>query len=113
MKSRNESVEGDFVVGSGNVFADLGLPDADVELAKAELAYAIRTHIDDRKLTQTEAAVLLETDQARVSAIMRGKVSGYTYDRLVRWLNKLKCDVALVVCPSRSATTGKIRVELS
>ena len=104
------SEQNEFFEGSGNIFADLGVDDAEIELAKAELAYAIRSRIRTEKLTQKQAAALLETDQAKISAIMNGKVSGYTYDRLVRYLNKLKCDVAFVVTSSRSDTEGKVRV---
>lgn len=105
------SEQKDFIKGSGNIFTDLGVKDAQMELAKAELAYAIRSQIRMRKLTQQQAASLLETDQAKVSAVMNGKVSGYTYDRLVHYLNKLNCDVTLVVTPSETVSTGKVRVE--
>ena len=105
------SKQNEFINGSGNIFADLGVEDADIELAKAELAHTIRTHIHAQKLTQKDAAALLETDQAKISAIMNGKVSGYTYDRLVRYLNKLNCDVTLVVTLSKSESSGRILVE--
>jgi predicted XRE-type DNA-binding protein len=105
------SEQTEFVQGSGNIFADLGVADAGMELAKAELAYVIRSQIRVRKLTQKQAASLLETDQAKVSAVMNGKVSGYTYDRLVHYLNKLHCDVTLVVTPSQTIADGKVRVE--
>jgi predicted XRE-type DNA-binding protein len=84
-----------FVRGSSNVFADLGIPDADEELTKAELAAAIRETIRNRHLTQAQAAAILGVDQAKVSSIMRGKVSGYTYDRLVKYLKKFNRDVTL------------------
>lgn len=106
--------EGDFIPGSGNVFADLGLEDADMELAKAELAYTIRSYIRERGLNQTQAAELLGTDQAKVSAIMNGKVSSYTYDRLVRFLNKLNCDVTIVIAPPKAdRTEGKVLVAVA
>jgi predicted XRE-type DNA-binding protein len=105
------SKQSEFIQGSGNIFADLGVEDAEMELAKAELAYLIRSQIRMRKLTQKQAASLLETDQAKISAVMNGKVSGYTYDRLVHYLNKLSCDVTLVVTPSETVSAGKVRVE--
>ena len=112
MNDKTASEQTEFTIGSGNIFADLGVSDADVELAKADLAYAIRSHINDLELTQKQAAKLLQTDQAKISAIMNGKVSGYTYDRLVRYLNRLSCDVSLVVTSSKSASSGKVTVKL-
>lgn len=81
------------VKSCGNVFADLGLPNAEEELAKADLAFAIRQRIQAKALNQTDAAVLLGTDQAKVSLLMNGKVGGFTFDRLVRILNALEMDV--------------------
>jgi len=74
---------------SGNVFADLDLPNPDLALAKAELVQRIRDLIDERKLTQAQAAELLGLDQPKVSALVRGRVAGYTLDRLFRFLNAL------------------------
>ena len=68
--------------GSGNVFADLGLPDAEERLAKAELARQILNIITKRRLTQAQAAELLGIDQPKVSALTRGKLSGFSMERL-------------------------------
>ena len=89
--------EPDFVVGSGNVFADLGLPDADELLAKAELARRIGGIIDGRDLTQTEAARLLGTSQPPVSDLVRGKLDRFSMDQLLHFLTALGCDVEIVV----------------
>src|SRR5439155_27277149 len=75
--------------GSGNVFADLNLPNPELALAKAELVQRIRHLIDERKLTQVKAAKLLGLDQPKVSALVRGRVEGYSIDRLFRFLNAL------------------------
>src|SRR5437764_3738608 len=75
--------------GSGNVFADLGFPNPDLALAKAELVQRIRDLIAERKLTQAQAAKLLRLDQPKVSALVRGRVAGYSMDRLFRFLNAL------------------------
>ena len=80
---------------SGNVFADLGLPDADDLLAKANLALHIRRVIETRTLTQTQAAKLLGIDQPKVSSIINGRVDGFSTDRLMRFLNDLGCDVQI------------------
>jgi predicted XRE-type DNA-binding protein len=87
--------------GSGNVFADLGVPQSAEALAKAELAGRICGIIADRKLTQSQAAVLLGVDQPKISALLRGKVSGFSSDRLFRFLNALGQDVRIVVRPTR------------
>ena len=73
--------------GSSNVFADLGLPDADDLLAKANLALHIRRAIEARKLTQIQAAKILGLDQPKVSSIINGRLDGYSTDRLMRFLN--------------------------
>ncbi len=85
--------------GSGNVFADLGLPNPDLALAKAELVQRIRELIAERKLTQAKAADLLGIDQPKVSALVRGRVEGYTIDRLFRFLNSLGQRVEIIIRP--------------
>ena len=102
-----------FVRGSGNVFADLGIPDADEELTKAELAATIRETIRQRRLTQVQAAAILGIDQAKISAIMNGKVSGYTYDRLVKYLKKFNRDVTIVVGPENADREGQAMVAIA
>jgi len=87
----------DHVVGSGNVFADLGYARPEEAAAKAELAHRITKIIERRKLTQSEAAALLEVDQPKVSALARGRLSGFSLDRLVRFLVLLGSDVRIVV----------------
>jgi predicted XRE-type DNA-binding protein len=84
---------------SGNVFADLEIPDAGAAQAKAELAGRICALLAARKLTQAKAAALLGVDQPKVSALMRGKLAGFSADRLIRFLNVLGQDVAILVRP--------------
>ncbi|MCC0179252.1 XRE family transcriptional regulator [Waterburya agarophytonicola K14] len=86
-------------IGSGNVFADLGLPNPEERLVKAELASKIGSAIEQKKLTQIEAAELLGIDQPKVSALTRGKLSGFSTARLLRFLNALGNDVEIVVKP--------------
>jgi predicted XRE-type DNA-binding protein len=86
--------------GSGNVFADLNLPNPDLALAKAELVQRIRYLIAERKLTQVKAAKLLGLDQPKVSALVRGRVEGYSIDRLFRFLNALGQRVEITVRPN-------------
>ncbi|WP_019499947.1 helix-turn-helix domain-containing protein [Pseudanabaena sp. PCC 6802] len=85
---------------SGNVFADLGLPNADELLIKAELAHQISELISERELTQIEAAKLLGIDQPKVSALVRGKLSGFSTERLFRFLNALGRNVEIRVTPN-------------
>ena len=99
----------DYIEGSGNVFADLGLADPEEALAKAELARAISAAITERHLTQTEAAVLLGIDQPKVSALMRGRLSGFSIDRLLRLVLALDRDVEVVIKP-RTHAGGRVKV---
>lgn len=89
--------EPQYTIGSGNVFADLGLPDPDARLAKAELALRISTVIAERGLTQREAAELLRIDQPKVSAIARGRLTDFSLERLLTLVNRLGMDVEIVV----------------
>ena len=73
-------------------------------LAKAELARKIAALIAERGLTQTSAAALLKIDQPKVSALVRGRLAGFSLDRLVRFLVLLGSDVAIVVKPGTRAT---------
>jgi predicted XRE-type DNA-binding protein len=90
--------------GSGNVFADLSLPNPELALAKAELVQRIRDLIVERKLTQVNAAKLLGLDQPKVSALVRGRVEGYSIDRLFRFLNALGQKVEITVRPKADNT---------
>jgi predicted XRE-type DNA-binding protein len=98
-------------VGSGNVFADLDLPNSEERLIKAELARRISEIIRQRDLTQIEAAELLEIDQPKVSALTRGRLNGFSTTRLFRFLNALGSDVEIVVKPKpESRLTATITV---
>jgi predicted XRE-type DNA-binding protein len=100
-----------YTIGSDNVFADLGLPNADELLAKTDLAFQISRIIEDRGLTQAEAADILGIDQPKVSALVRGKVWGHSMERLYRYLNALGRDVDIVVRPTpRGRSEGTVRV---
>ncbi len=98
-----------YVVGSSNVFADLGHPRPAEALAKAELARKIGAIIERRGLTQAVAAEILEVDQPKVSALTRGRLAGFSLDRLVRFLVLLGSDVKIVVKP-RASGAGQARV---
>ena len=95
--------------GSGNVFADIGVPDAEEHLVKAALVSRLEETIRSRKLTQTAAAELMGIDQPKVSAMLAGQFRGYSVERLMRFLVALGYDVEIVVKPRRGGT-GTLRV---
>ncbi|MCY4030128.1 MAG: helix-turn-helix transcriptional regulator [Acidobacteria bacterium] len=96
--------------GSGNVFADLGFPDADAHLVKAELVSRIDGIVRARGITQTESARLLGLSQPDVSRLLRGDFREYSLERLFRLLTTLGRDIDIVVRRSRSAEGGRLRV---
>lgn len=96
---------------SANVFADLELPEPEEALAKAELARRTVGILKSRRLSQAQAAAVLGIDQPKVSALLRGKLSGFSTDRLLRFLNALDCDVKIVIKRKpRSRKQAEIRV---
>ena len=96
--------------GSGNVFADLGHPDADVQLLKAELVTRIDEIIRRRGLKQVEAAKLLGLSQSDVSRLLRGSFRHYSVERLLRLLTTLGRDVEIVIRQARSHAGGKLSI---
>ncbi|MEH1958366.1 MAG: helix-turn-helix transcriptional regulator [Nostoc sp.] len=93
------SNENNVYVSSGNVFADLGLPNPEERLVKAELARKISEIIAARKLTQVQAGEILGIDQPKVSSLIRGRLSGFSIDRLISYLNSLGNDVEITIKP--------------
>lgn len=103
-----------FERSSGNVFADLDLPNSEEALAKAELARQIHLIIKKKKLTQEKAALTLGIDQPKVSALASGKLTGFSLERLFRFLNELGQDVTINVKPkSRTHKRGSISIDTS
>ena len=86
---------------SGNVFADIGMPNADEMLAKADIAAKICSIIEDRGLTQAATATILGIDQPKVSKLMRGHLEGFSSDRLFKFLNDLGQEVQIVIRPKK------------
>lgn len=82
---------------SGNIFADLGRPDAEEALARVRLAQQIAEIIEKKSISQSQAAALMGLDQPKVSALVRGRLSGFSTDRLFRCLMMLGQDVEIVV----------------
>jgi predicted XRE-type DNA-binding protein len=101
----------DYVVSSGNVFADLGLREPEEALAKAELANKISVLIQERKLTQAKAAKLLGLDQPKVSMLLRGRLAGFSIERLMRLLMLLGQDIRISVHPTpEGVSKARVRV---
>ena len=96
---------------SGNVFQDLGLPDSAELFVKSDIAICIASIIEERGLTQVQAAQRMGIDQSDVSDLTRGKLSGFSIDRLFRFLNALGQDVEIRVPKSlHRVGTGSVRV---
>lgn len=107
----SDADEIEFEESSGNVFADLGLPNADELMLKARLAHQITILLEERGLTQAEAARMLGTQQPRISQLVRGALSGFSLERLIRYLNVLGRDVEIVVHEqSRSRGSATVTV---
>jgi predicted XRE-type DNA-binding protein len=83
--------------GSGNVFADLGYPNAEEALIKARLAQRITEVLEKKRLTQIQAAKLLDIDQPKVSKLLRGRLREFSTERLFRFLTALDQDVEIVI----------------
>jgi predicted XRE-type DNA-binding protein len=95
--------------GSGNIFADLGLPDAQTHFLKAQIVSEIYRLVNARKLTQIKAGALLGISQPEVSRMFKGNFREYSVDRLMDFLTAFDRDVEIVVKPHKKAgKSGKI-----
>ncbi|MHC2086621.1 helix-turn-helix domain-containing protein [Methylobacterium sp. CM6244] len=92
--------------GSGNVFADLNLPDAEELQLKANLTAALRRLIADRRLTQTKAAQIAGIGQADLSKLLRGSLRGHSVELLMRMLTAFDQDIEIIVRPHAKAGEG-------
>ena len=103
--------------GSGNIFADIGLPNAEDHLVKAQIVAAIGNLIRNQKLTQTAAAKKIGLKQPDVSRLLDGRFEGFSLERLIALLLALGSDVTIEVGPSNGnaapAGPGQLKVELA
>jgi predicted XRE-type DNA-binding protein len=90
-----------YEVGSGNVFKDLGIPNSEEHLVKAQLVFKIESIMKSRRLKQAEAAELLGIKQPDVSNMLRGEFRQFSVERLLRFLVALDHDVEIIVKPHR------------
>ncbi len=111
MTDRDTSEEIPVTVGSGNVFADIGVPNPEEALLKAQLTYRLNQVIEQRGLTQVATAEILGIDQPKVSALRVGRLRGFSVDRLIRFLTLLGNDVEIVIRPA-SHDQGETRVNV-
>ena len=90
--------------GSGNIFKDLGFSDevAEQELLKAQLGTEIFRILKERKLTQGEAAKLLGVERPEISRLKAAKLSDYSVERLMAFLNRLSRDIEIHIIPSEN-----------
>lgn len=103
---------GSYIKSSGNVFADLGLPDAEERLAKAELARQIECLIKKKRLTQARAATILGISQPKISALLHGKLAGFSMDRLLKFLMALDQDIEIRIKSKPARTRRKARTTI-
>jgi predicted XRE-type DNA-binding protein len=100
MNSKKEP-EIEFEEGSGNIFADLGLEDADELFARAQIGFCVFKILKERKLKQRETAALLGIAQSDVSHLMNGHFSRFTTDKLLTFLKRLDRKVTIQITPHK------------
>ncbi|MFV0264544.1 MAG: helix-turn-helix domain-containing protein [Kluyvera sp.] len=99
-------------ISCGNVYADLGAPDADEMQLKAQLAFAISEILQSKKLTQQQAAKILGMTQPKLSNLLRGQFRGISEAKMLECLVKLGRDVEIVV-GRNSVEQGSLKVSFS
>lgn len=97
--------------GSTNVFADLEMVDAEIKFAKAGLALKINQLLKEKELKQADAAKLLGIDQSKISLLSRGRLSAFSFERLIKYLRILKQDIDIVIkSPKGQRHSGEVKV---
>jgi predicted XRE-type DNA-binding protein len=113
MKKRGKVSKKDAVTASsGNVFADLGVPNPEQELLKVELTLQIYRIIKQRNLTQTQAGKILGISQPHVSALARNRAGNFSVGRLLDFLTDLGQNVEITVKPAHK-NQGEMSVVLA
>ncbi|MBR0930652.1 XRE family transcriptional regulator [Bradyrhizobium diazoefficiens] len=95
---------------SGNVFADLGLSTSDDDLLKVAIAGAITNIVKKRELSQSDAARIIGIDQPKMSLLLRGRLSGFSVDRMLKFLTLLGKDVDIRISAKSKNQPGRIKV---
>jgi predicted XRE-type DNA-binding protein len=111
MASRNDERSAPITRGSGNVFADLGFPDASERQAKLRLAYSLNRVLEGRKLSQADAGRMLGLTESKVSALRHYKLVGFSLEHLMNFLTTVDHDIEIVIRPKpHSRKAARIRV---
>ena len=102
----------EYTEGSGNIYQDIGFSDAGERMVKAKLAMRIESIIEKRGLKQIEAAKMLGINQPKISALINGRLSGFSMERLIHFLNCLNQNVEIIVTskPGRRMAHGHLKV---
>lgn len=87
----------DYIISSGNIFKDMELPNAEERLAKAKIAVIINKIIEERGLTQKDAAKILGINQPKVSALKNGRLKGFSIERLFSYLEALDQHIEITI----------------
>ena len=110
-KPKKKSLDNvEYTESSGNVFADLGISNPDEAVAKAEVALKIGEIIKKKKLTQAQAAKILKISQPKVSLLLRGYLTNFSLERLLRFLNDLGQDVYISITPAARSKPGTTKI---
>lgn len=110
MNTKSPTQDISIEVGSGNPYADLGLPEAEDMRVKADLARQIAQIIKGRRLTQQGAAELLGMTQPKLSEMLRGRFRGISQTKMIECLNRLGRDVNIVVRKAGRRPVGHTQV---
>ena len=94
-----------------NAFTDLGLPPDREDMLKVEIASAISATIRERDLTQVAAGKIIGADQGKVSALLRGRLTGFSLGRLMVFLVRLGRDVDITISRPHENRQGSVRVK--
>ena len=111
-KNKREAEDVTFELGSENVFADLGLENADELLANADLTHAINTEIRARGMTQVEAAERTGLTQSDISRLGKMKTDGFSQERMQNALRRLGMDVEIKITRRADDGPGTLKVSL-
>ena len=100
----------EYTESSGNVFADLDIPNPEEPIAKSEIVMKIHDIIKKKKLTQANAAKILKISQPKISLLLRGYLTDFSLERLLRFLNDLGQDVYISIVPSTHSDHGSTMI---
>jgi predicted XRE-type DNA-binding protein len=100
----------DFEQNNGNIFADMGDPEADQTLVRAQLLSRIIEIISDRNLTEDQIAAILQLSKQETTALINGKLSQFSLEKLFQILNFLDKDIEIILKPKVDTNKAKTRL---